>query len=145
MIFLDASAAAKRYFRELGSDRVNALWNSKELVSSLVILHCELTSALNRKRRERALPVGAYQTIKRQIREDLAKLNGVPIEAGLLAATLRVLDKYPLKTLDALYLAGALGLQRNLSDIVQFVSSDRQLLHAAEAEGLRALNPETAA
>jgi len=143
VIFLDASAAAKRYFREAGSDRVSALWSGNALVSSLVLLRCELTSALNRKRRERALPAGAYQAIKRQIHEDLAKLNMVPIEAGLLAATLRLLDAHPLKTLDALYLAGALGLQRDLSETVQFVASDRQLLHAAEAEGLRPLNPES--
>jgi predicted nucleic acid-binding protein len=144
VIFLDTSAAAKRYFQEAGSDRVNALCNGRELVSSLVLLQCELTSTLNRKRRERTLPVGAYHTIKRQVLEDVAKINAVPIEAGLLATSLRLLDTYPLKTLDALYLAGALGLQRDLGEIVQFVASDRQLLHAARAEGLRAIDPETA-
>ena len=61
MIFFDAGAAAKRYFQEIGSGRVNALWSGPEFFSSLVILPCELTSALNRKRRERSLPRGAYQ------------------------------------------------------------------------------------
>ncbi len=54
MIFFDASAAAKRYFHETGSDQVDELWSGGEFFSSLVILHCELTSALNRKRREGA-------------------------------------------------------------------------------------------
>ena len=67
MIFFDASAAAKRYFREIGSDRVDELWSGPEFFSSLAILHCELASALNRKLRERALPSGAYHTLKEEI------------------------------------------------------------------------------
>jgi predicted nucleic acid-binding protein len=56
---------------------------------------------------------------------------------------LRLLDAYPLKTLDSLYLAGALGLQLALKEQVLFIAADRQLLQAAQAEGLRVLNPET--
>jgi len=54
------------------------------------------------------------------------------------------LDSHPLKALDSLYLAGALGLQQTLKEPVLFVSAERQLLQAAQAEGLRALNPEMA-
>jgi predicted nucleic acid-binding protein len=144
VIFFDASAAAKRYFQEIGSDRVNELWSGREFFSSLVILHCELRSALNRKHRERALPRGAYRTLKEQIQEDLKKIQAVPVNAELIQLSLRLLDSHPLKALDSLYLAGALGLQQTLKEPVLFVSADRQLLQAAQAEGLRALNPEMA-
>jgi predicted nucleic acid-binding protein len=144
MIFFDASAAAKRYFQEIGSERVNELWSGGEFFSSLAILHCELASALNRKRRERALPRGAYYTLKQQIQEDLKKIQVVPVGAELIQQSLRLLDSHPLKALDSLYLAGALGLQQSLKEKVLFVSADRQLLQAAQAEGLRALNPEMA-
>jgi predicted nucleic acid-binding protein len=142
LIFLDASAAAKRYFLESGSDRVNELWSGVEFLSSLVILHCELASALNRIRRERALPRGAYSTIKEQIQDDLTKIRTVPINAELIGLALRLLDSHPLKVLGSLYLAGALGLEQNSKEPVFFVSSDRQLLQAAQAEGLQTLNPE---
>jgi hypothetical protein len=36
-----------------------------------------------------------------------------------------------------------LGLQQALKEPVLFVAADRQILHAAQAEGLRTLNPET--
>jgi hypothetical protein len=144
MIFFDASAAAKRYFQEIGSDRVNKLWSGGEFFSSLAILHCELTSALNRKRRERALPRGAYYTLKQQIQEDLKKIQAVPIHTELIQQSLRILDSHPLKALDSLYLAGALGLQQTLKEPLLFVSADRQLLQAAQAEGLLTLNPEIA-
>ena len=143
MIFFDASAAAKRYFYETGSDQVNRLWSGAEFFSSLALLHCEITSALNRKRRERALPRGAYPTLKEQIAEDLGKIRVVPINAELIKFALRLLDAHPLKTLDALYLAGALSLQQALKESVLFVAADRQILRAAQAEGLRALNPES--
>ena len=144
MIFFDASAVAKRYFLEIGSDRVNELWSGTEFFSSLAILHCELRSALNRKRRERALPRGAYDTLKQRIQEDLEKVYAVPVIPELIQLSVRLLDSHPLKALDSLYLAGALGLQQALQEPVLFVSADRQLLQAAQAERLRALDPETA-
>lgn len=143
MIFFDASAAAKRYFLETGSEQVNSLWSGPDFFASLTILHCELTSALNRKRREHALPRGAYPALKKQIAEDLSRTLAVPINAELIELSLRLLDAHPLKTLDSLYLAGALSLQRTLKEPVLFVAADRQILQAAQAEGLRALNPET--
>ena len=89
------------------------------------------------------MPRGAYSTLKKQIAEDLGKIRAVPINADLIELSLRLLDAHPLKTLDSLYLAGALGLQQTLKEPVLFVAADRQMLRAAQAEGLRALNPET--
>lgn len=143
MIFFDASATAKRYFQEAGSDRVNELWSGGELIFSLAILPCELVSALNRKRREGALPRRAYRPLKQQIQEDLQKILRVPVDAELIQQSLRLMDAHPLKALDSLYLAAALGLQESLKATLLFVSADRQLLRAARAEGLRLLHPET--
>ena len=145
MIFFDASAAAKRYFQETGSDRVDELWGGEEFFFSLAILQCELRSALNRKRRERALSRGAYHTLNRQVHEDLKKIQTVPVDTELIQLSLRLLDSHPLKALDSLHLAGALGLQLALREPVLFVSADRQLLRAAQAEGLHTFNPEIGA
>jgi predicted nucleic acid-binding protein len=65
-------------------------------------------------------------------------------DASAAAKRYLLLDLHPLKALDSLYLAGAVGLQRALKEPVLFVSADRQLLQAAQAEGLRALDPEMA-
>lgn len=142
MIFLDASAAVKRYFLEPGSDRVSRLWTGSEEILSLSILRCELVSALNRKRRERAVAAAGYTRIKKQMAEDAGKMQTVPINAELIERSLKVLDAHPLKALDSLYLAGALYLRQALGGPVLFVASDQQLIRAAEAEGLRVLNPE---
>ncbi len=142
MIFLDASAAAKRYFLENGSNRVNALLSGHDEIFSLVLLQCELVSTLNRKRRQRAVPPAVYTRIKKQMGDDAGKMQTVPINAELIEKSLKVLDAYPLKALDSLYLAGALYLQQALKSPVLFVAADHQLLRAAQSEGLRVLNPE---
>jgi predicted nucleic acid-binding protein len=144
MIFFDASAAAKRYFQEIGSERVQDLWSRPDIRSSLAILHCELASALNRKLRERGLSRGVYESVKDQIEADLAKLNTVPADDNLIERSLRLLDAHPLRALDSLYLAAALSLQQTSKIPVLFVSADRQLLRAAQAEGLKVLDPERA-
>ena len=143
MIFFEASAFAKRYFREVGSERVNELCGGQDFVSSLSILHCQLISALNRKRRERALPRGAYRSLKQRIQEDLQKIHTVPADAELIRRSLGLSDAHPLKALDSLYLAAGLSLQESLKAPILFVSADRRLLQAARAEGLRVLDPET--
>ena len=142
MIFFDASAAVKRYFKETGSELVEELWTRPEIRSSLALLQCELASVLNRKLRERGLSRDAYQELKDQIERDVATLNTIPTDDNLIEKCLPLLDTHPLKTLDSLYLAGALGLQKALSVSVTLVSADRQLLRAAKAEGLQVLDPE---
>ena len=62
----------------------------------------------------------------------------------MLMPKVRLLDSHPLKALDALYLAGGLNLQQSSKESVLFVSADRQLLRAAQTEGVQVLNPEEA-
>lgn len=144
MIFLDASAAAKRYCQEPGSDQVDDLFQESLPVCSVTVLRCELTSVLNRKHREGDLTDTERHSARERVKQDLRWLRLVPVDEDLIIASVRLLDAHPLKTLDSLYLAGALSLQDVLSSPVTFVSSDRQLLRAAESEGLKVLNPEKA-
>lgn len=144
MIFLDASAVAKRYFPEHGSALVLELLASAEPHCSLVLLSCELASVLNRRFREGDMTRAAYRAVKEQIGRDAATTPTVPVDRQLIGVSIRLLDSHPLKTLDSLYLAGALNLQQNTNIPVLFVSADRQLLRAARAEGLKVLDPERA-
>ena len=142
MIFLDASAAAKRYWREPGSDRVKDLFQEPVPICSVVLLRCELTSALNRRHREGDLNGAERYAARELVAQDLNRLRLVPADNELIHAAVRLLDTHPLKTLDSLYLAGALNLQQASNIPVLFVSADRQLLRAAQAEGLRVFDPE---
>ncbi len=144
MIFLDASAVAKRYFPERGSSQVLELLAGAEPHCSLVLLSCELTSVLNRRFREGDMTRAVYRSVKEQMKRDAATTPTVPVDNQLIETSVRLLDSHPLKTLDALYLAGALNLQQSSHADLLFVSADRQLIRAAQAEGLKVLDPERA-
>lgn len=143
MIFLDASAAAKRYCEERGSDRVEELFQKVVPICSVILLRCELASVLNRKHRQGDLSDTERRAAGNLLAHDLSQLRLLPVDDELITASVRLLDAYPLKALDSLYLAGALGFQQFSSLPVLFVSADRQLLRAARAEGLKVLDPET--
>jgi predicted nucleic acid-binding protein len=144
LIFLDASAAAKRYCQERGSGQVKDLFHEPVPVCSIVLLGCELISALNRRYREGDLSSAQRHAARELVEQDLSGLRLVPVDDDLIGASVRLLDVYPLKTLDSLYLAGALNLQKVSNIPILFVSADRQLLRAAKGEGLKVLDPETA-
>jgi predicted nucleic acid-binding protein len=144
LIFLDASAAAKRYCQEVGSERVEGIFQEAVPLCSVTLLCCELTSVVNRKHREGNLSDSEHRSARERVAHDLSWLRLLPIDNDLITASVRLLDAHPLKALDSLYLAGALNLQQVLNSPVLFVSADRQLLRAARAEGLKVLDPETA-
>lgn len=145
MIFLDASAAAKRYCQEKGSVQIEELFQAPAALCSVSLLRCELTSVVNRKRRDGDLTQTEHTVARQGMMRDLGRLRLVPVDDELIEASVRLQDAHPLRTIDSLYLAGALGLQQVLSTPVTFVSADRQLLRAARAEGLKVLDPERAA
>jgi predicted nucleic acid-binding protein len=144
LIFLDASAAAKRYFPEAGSARIAELLSNPESHCSLALLPCELASALNRRLREGDISRAIYRAAREQMKKDAIAISAVRVDDELIQASLRLLDLHPLKTLDSLYLAAALNLQTVSITPVLFVSADRQLLRAARAEDLQVLDPEAA-
>ena len=131
MIFLDASAAAKRYFPEHGSAKVSEVLSGPEPHCSLVLLPCELASVLNRRFREGDMSLAVYRAVKEQMKRDALAMPTVPVHTNLIGRSLRLLDSHALKTLDSLYLAGALSLRQSSKKAVLFVCADHQLLRAA--------------
>jgi predicted nucleic acid-binding protein len=65
----------------------------------------------------------------------------VPLDSRVLAQARTLVGRYPLRTLDAIQLASAQTAGAILSEPVTFISSDRNLLAAASAEGLPTVDP----
>ena len=76
------------------------------------------------------------------MKADVDTIEAIPVDHELIGVSLLLLDSHPLKALDSLYLAAALTLQQSGKEPVLFVSVDRQLLRAAQTEGLKVLDPE---
>ena len=145
LYYLETSALVKLYVREPGTDRVLRLASraANHRLAVLALAQVEFRSAVRRRQREGDIDKGlANKLIERFGQHLRARFIQQLVNDPVLEQALDLLDRYPLRAYDALQLAGCLVL-KSISggqDPV-FVCADRQLIAAAEAEGLAALDP----
>jgi hypothetical protein len=101
----------------------------------------ESRSAIRRRVREGHVSSSDAHIILDQIEEDARALYLVQPSSMAIGETARLLDLHPLRTLDALHLAGCLTLRYSIPAPLTFVCADRRLCDAAAREGLATLNP----
>ncbi len=151
--YLDTSALVKYYIPEVGSCWVTALidtlsdqetWMHEMTMTELVLV--EVAAALAKRCRmgdisteERA------RTLAQFSRDCHNRYTVVELQRGTIELATDLTQRHPLRACDALHLATALQLDHALRSVsgtaLIFVSADDQLCQAAEAEGLKAENP----
>jgi len=146
--FLDTSALAKLYRKELGSDlmdRIAAEPDSHRFISRFTIL--EMESVLALKFRTSEIDEHSLLTARRRLEADLGSRRLLVATVGdehLRRARQLVIDHGKTEALrgpDALQLSVALGLkQAGLVSV--FVAADQKLCRVAMIEGFTTLNPE---
>ncbi len=127
----DSSAFAKRYVQEPGSEAVDALCMQATDLALSVVCIPEIISALNRRRRERALSSRQYRTAKESLFEDIRDAAIINLTPGVISTCTHILEESPVRAMDALHIACAIEWAADL-----FVSSDRRQVSAARKAGL---------
>ena len=128
---IDSSAFAKRYVKELGSEKLDDfLRNASELGLSIIALP-EIVSALNRRLREDALSDEDYAKAKKALINDMHDATVLQITPGVISKTVNLLESNVLRAMDALHVACALEWNAHL-----FVTADRRQFDAAKNSGL---------
>jgi predicted nucleic acid-binding protein len=146
--FFDTSALAKVYRNEAGSDVVDRIFSepgSQQIISRLAIV--EMESVLALKVRTGELDEQSVLIARRRLEADLGRrlllVAAVNDEHFRLARQL--IFKHgaveALRTLDALQLSVAVGLQR-AGLVTVFVAADQRLRRVALLEGFAVTNPE---
>jgi len=130
--FFDASAFAKRYVEEHGSQRVDDICEKTSELSLSVICVPEIISALNRRIREKRLSLPDYANIKQHLSDDIHDAEIINLTPQVIATSLALLEASPLRAMDALHIACALGWGAEV-----FVSSDSKQIAAAKKAGLQ--------
>jgi predicted nucleic acid-binding protein len=146
--FLDTSALAKHYHLEPGSAEVDRQWtdSARALFISRVGV-VEAVSVFASKVRTGDLSASAFIVLRKRFLHDVG--NGRPKLIRLLVKHFKEADRLigqhglarRIRTLDALQLAASLDLHRR-GMIDKLVSSDKQLLSVAVAEGIPVFDPE---
>lgn len=131
-LFLDSSAFAKRFVDEPGSQKVERLCLQADELGLSVICVPEIVSALNRRLREGHLTRQEYAHAKRCMAFDVRDADIVNLTPDVVQLSIGVLERHPLRAMDAIHVACALAWEADL-----FASSDLRQVTAAKAAGLR--------
>lgn len=145
--FLESSAFAKLFIAEAGSDALIDLMEQVADVYKLVspLAFIEVRSAVRRRERLGDITAGDADYLLVRLSAEQLRLVEQPLNPSVLEMARSALDRHPLRALDALHLATCL-VARDILGIssICFVSSDVELLEAAEAEDFETLDPTMA-
>lgn len=122
--------------KEPGTESVQRLLEH-ELRATARTSEVEVASALARRHREGGFSQAEMLGAAAMLRRDMGALLVVEITATVVATSVELLGRHPLRAGDALQLAAALELSKQLRLPVLFVAFDQRLLVAAKAEKLK--------
>lgn len=128
---IDSSAFAKRYVREIGSDQLYRILQNATELAFCVILVPEITSGLNRRKREGYLSLENYNLAKKQLLNDVRDATIIQITSAVVLQSIKLLEVNVLRAMDALHIACALEWQADL-----FLTSDKKQFEAAVNVGI---------
>lgn len=142
--FLEATAFAKLFVREPGTDAVIRLMETVEDNRKLIAASTplEVYAAIRRRERTGGISHEDATAALEILRLEAARTVQEPLNPAVIECARQLLDRSNLRWPDALQLAAAL-VARDMfqgTDII-FVSASQTLLDAATAEGLQIVNP----
>lgn len=140
MIYFDTSALAKKYIKETGSDEVIKIVVG-EVAATSKLTYPEMISTMVRRNRAGDISSKELSELIGIFEDDYNYFALVDFSDEMLSLVKAVLKRHFLKAADGLHLASALWLKNLINENVTFVTSDMNLLKAAEIEGLHTINP----
>jgi uncharacterized protein len=142
--FLEATAFAKLFVREPGTDALIRLMetveDNRKLISAATPL--EVYAAIRRRERAGHIATEAAVSAFESLRVEAARMVQQPLNPGVIEAARQLLDRTTLRWPEALQLGAALAARDMFPGTrITFVSASPALLEAARAEGLDAIDP----
>ncbi len=144
MVHLDTSLLVKLYVPEPESADVARWIGEDSLVVVSEIARVEFASAVARLVREGTFSRARGRTLLGRLQADWERYARVGVDGRVLDEAIALLARHPLRTLDAVQLAGALVIDRRAPSRLQFGTADRRLVAAAAREGLPVLGAPAA-
>ena len=142
--FLEATAFARLFVREPGTDALIRLMESVEdnrkLIAAATTL--EVYAAIRRRERAGQIASASAQTALELLRVEAARMVQQPLTPGVIEAARVLLDRTTLRWTEALQLGAAIAARGMFSGCrMAFVTASAALLDAARAEGFEAIDP----
>ncbi|MFB3115402.1 MAG: type II toxin-antitoxin system VapC family toxin [Nitrospirales bacterium] len=142
MIYFDTSALIKIFVLEKGSEQALRLAQDHFPPATAAIAYAEIYSGFNRRKREGYVSAKQYTKLSQQFEEHWTTFTRIELIGEVLALARVLLERHPLRAMDAIHLASAMSLQKGIQEPLQFAAADNRLLEAALAEHLLPLKIE---
>lgn len=144
--FLEATAFAKLFVREPGTDELihllETVEDNRKLISAATPL--EVYAAIRRRERSGHIAPDAAAAALEMLRVEAGRIVQQPLNPGVLESARQLLDRTSLRWPEALQLGSALTARDMFPGTgITFVASSPALLDAARAEGLEPLDPSS--
>lgn len=142
--FLEATAFAKLFVREAGTDALIRLMESVEDNRKLIAASTplEVYAAIRKQERAGAISHVDAAAALEILRLEASRTVQEPLNPAVLESARQLLDRRALRWPDAIQLGAALVAREMFQGTeIVFVSAAQHLLDAAAAESLRVLNP----
>lgn len=149
--YFDASALAKRYIEEVGSDKIDFLFENVPLwrLLCLTVGAAEVFWICIGKRNDGRINVNQFTQstghLEHEIINNQSDFRTISVPDSLVWNSMNLIETHSINSVDALVLRSALDIAtelRRAGDRLVLVASDQRLLRAARAEGLQIFNPE---
>jgi predicted nucleic acid-binding protein len=146
--FLDSTAFVKLFVQEAGTDTVirlmEATEDNRKLISAGTPL--EVYAALKRRERCGEISNADGESARGILRLEAARMVQQPLNPAVLEAARQLLDRYELRSAEALQLGAAVVAREMFQGMeITFVSSDGRLLTSARMEHFPTINPTLSA
>jgi predicted nucleic acid-binding protein len=146
LFYLDASAWAKRYFLEPGSEWMLKLFRSHDQLACCSLGYVELVATLARRANVRKRTVLTEIDLKSLLDEHWLEFVEVPLDAPVIELARALAWEKRLRGADAVHLASADVLRQRLAKRamnLKLVTADDEMVAAARSIHLDVINPTT--
>jgi uncharacterized protein len=137
ILYLDTSSLVKLYVEEDESSKVAALVNASSVTATSIVAYAEARAAFARRFREKAFASKAYNLIRESFDNDWDKYMVLNLTGATIKMAGDLAERHSLRGFDAIHLASAVTLKRELTSPVTFSCFDENLNKVAWLEGLK--------
>jgi hypothetical protein len=144
--YLDSSVWVKRYFEEVGSDRVHRLFRAREPLASSSLGRVEVVAAIARQSSSHRIGAETRSLIDFQLDREWSLFLQLEAAPSDFISAVALARKHALRGADAIHLAIVCRLNRDFGtagDHLVFQTADSELVEAGRVEGLTIENPLT--
>lgn len=137
ILYADTSALVKKYVEEAGSDLVVAFFNQHPVIGTAALTQVEMAAVLSKAARLGWVKASKIAIVWQDFLAHWPAYTRLPISTAVVQRAASLAWHHGLRAYDSVHLASALAWKELTGEQVIFACFDKNLLNAAQQEGMQ--------